>query len=274
MALYDTSEHRVYDDSENDEFFKNTNIIRGRVNNANYYLLHINKLRHDGQMQYPFVYCPNGSGARTMSTLQMNMQKGYYIAINGGIFDIDGQYDTTGGNRRNAPLGITIQNSDIVTGSDGHYFGALTIDGSGNLGATAYGVDVDPQTLINNGIVSAVTGFGSIIENYVATANADSVIGNYDAQRQIIGQYANGDYAILTIEGRNYDNSTGQSVANILSFCISLGLKFAYLLDGGGSTETVVGKKQLNTIYEGTYGRLVPTYLVFNGKSTFSVSNS
>lgn len=270
MSLYTLSGDRVYDNSENDAFYENASITRGRYNNANYYLIHVNRKKHDGSLQYPFVYCPNGSGARSQSTLSMNMQKEYYIAINAGIFDMDGQYDKTGGQRRNGPLGITIQNSVIITDSDHHYYNALTIDANGNLGHTQSGVDIDAQSLIDNGIVSAVTGFGALIENYEVLSDATGVIGNYEAQRQIIGQYGNGDYAILTIEGRNYDNSTGLTPQNILDFCMNLGLKFAYLFDGGGSTQTVVKKKQLNTIYEGTYGRSVPTFLVFNGTSTFS----
>ena len=50
-----------------------------------------------------------------------------------------------------------------------------------------------------------------------------------------------------------------------------MGLKFAFALDGGGSTETVIGETQINTIYEGTYGRKVPTYIIFNGTGIFNV---
>jgi len=270
MAIYSLSKGRLYDESESDSFFKNVLITRGRVHNANYYILHINKQRNDGKFQYPFVYCPNGSSARNQSALSMNIQKGYYIAINAGIFDVDGQYDKTDGQRRNAPLGITIQNSTVITGSDGYYHDALTINQNGDLSHTPRGIDTDAQSLITNGIVSAVTGFGAFIENYEVNDSAQGIIGSYDAQRQIIGQYGNGDYAIITIEGRSFDNSTGLSVANITDFCVNLGLKFAYLLDGGGSTETVIGRKQLNTIYEGTQGRLVPTFIVFNGMNVFT----
>ena len=54
--------------------------------------------------------------------------------------------------------------------------------------------------------------------------------------------------------------------------CKKLGLKFAYNLDGGGSTETMFGYKHLNTIYDGTTGRQVPTFIVFTGSTSLDVT--
>ena len=90
-----------------------------------------------------------------------------------------------------------------------------------------------------------------------------------NAQRQIIGQFNNGDYAILTTEGRGFANSDGWTVSEAQDICVKHGLKFAYLLDGGGSTETVVGSKHINSIYEGTSGRKVPSFIIFNGTNIF-----
>jgi hypothetical protein len=89
-----------------------------------------------------------------------------------------------------------------------------------------------------------------------------------NAQRQIIGQWGCGDYAIITCEGRSNHNSDGWTIAEAQQICIKHGLKFAYNLDGGGSTETMLGKKHINTIYENETGRCVPTFIVFNGKNT------
>ena len=56
--------------------------------------------------------------------------------------------------------------------------------------------------------------------------------------------------------------------------CKKLGLKFAYNLDGGGSTETMFCGKHFNTIYENVTGRKVPTFIVFNGGTVFDIPNS
>lgn len=227
--------------------------------NANYTVLRINKLKTDGTYQYPFVYCPNGTSASTRSTLDMNKEKNFFVAINGGY----------GNPITNVPLGVVIENGvairSWVEGEGGQYAVAkdfLTIDANGDLG---YSTEPNAQTLVSNGIVSAVTGWTLLISNYEPT----QAVSDIHAQRQIIGQYGNGDYAIVTCEGRNYDHSDGWTFAEAIPILQGLGLKFAYALDGGGSVETCIGKKQMNTIYEGTTGRIVSTYIVFNGTDKF-----
>lgn len=230
--------------------------------NANYQVLRIFKKRIDGSEQYPFVYVPNGTGAGTQSTLSMNSQKGFMVAINAGTFDMTSL----------TPHGLVIQNGELIqqkTIGENHW--ALTIDNQGNLSYAS--AASDGNELIQNGIISAVTAWSPIIIDY---GDAADVIDNTrehttDVQMQIIGQFGNGDYAIVTCEGRGNDHSDGWTHLEAKAICMKLGLKYAFYLDGGGSTETVIGKKQINTIYEGTYGRVVPTYIVFNGTSIFSV---
>lgn len=233
------------------------------VSDANYTVLRIYKNRIDGAKQYPFVYCPNGTNAGTQSTLQMNTQKGFAVAINAGVFYTDSS-------RANKPHGIVIQNGVLIQQGSTvlpHYF--LTVNSSGDL---SYALpDADGATLIANGIVSAVNAWSPILIDYEDASRVlyDLYDDQSNAQRQIIGQFGNGDYAIVTCEGRNFDHSDGWTMEEAKTVCKKLGLKFAFNLDGGGSTETVIGKKQINTIYEGTYGRIVPTYIVFNGTDTF-----
>lgn len=240
---------------------------------ANYTVIRIYQTRLDGSKQFPFVYAPNGTSAGNKSTLSMNKDTGWYLAVNGGVFSTSSSM--AGHSNEKEPLGILIQDGAVLQNGPAGYTTTirkpLTIDSDGVLGCVAD--DADTDALIANGVVSAVCGFGSIIENYVPTDY--TYIPNYTAevQRQIIGQFGNGDYCIITCEGNSYDHSDGWTLAEAVAVCQKLGLKFAYVLDGGGSTETVIGKKQINTIYEGTYGRVVPTYIVFNGADTFSVPN-
>jgi exopolysaccharide biosynthesis protein len=233
--------------------------------NANYTVLRIFQTKLDGSKQYPFVYVPNGTGAAVMSTLEMAEQHDFIAAINAGTF-----YHALGTDK---PRGVTIQNGVLVQQgvvTEAPYY-PLTIDNSGNLSYAA--PDANGNTLISNGIVSAVCGWDPIIIDYADSTEVitDGYEDTSNAQRQIIGQWGNGDYCILTCEGRDYDHSDGWTIAEARTICKKLGLKFAYNLDGGGSTETVIGKKQINTIYENDKGRLVPTYIIFNGSDTFSV---
>lgn len=236
--------------------------------NANYTVIRVYKKKTDGTFQHPFVYCPNGTNAGTKSTFDMAKDDGWMLAINGGVF-----------NTSRKPDGIVVQNGTVVQNtpaSASEHVGAmpLTIDANGDLSYAS--ANADASTLVANGIVSAVCGFFPIIENYDGVdASVYNWVTNYNTnvQRQIIGQFGNGDYAIVTCEGRGYDNSDGWTIAEAITVCQKLGLKFAYNLDGGGSTETMLELKPFNTIYENATGRIVPTFIVFNGSDTFSIPN-
>lgn len=251
--------------------------LRDTDTGTTYYVTRIPKVRPNGQKQYPFVYCPYGTESATQSTLQMNLAKGFRVATNGGRFFTS----AVGNNKRRTPIGTTIQNGVVIRQGSAETFWTdqldyqcrvLTVDSNGDLGYAD--PLVDANELVTNGIVSALHGFAPVVIN---GKDAREVIEStylsdvQDAQRQTIGQFENGDYCIITAEGRGYQNSVGWSIAHIIQVCLNLGLKFAFSLDGGGSTETVIGSEQINTIYEGTYGRIVPTYIVFNGTDRFFV---
>ena len=226
---------------------------------AYYTVIRIYRDRLDGSKQYPFVLFPNDGQART--TYDLVMQDGYFLAINGGIF-----------NNATTPDGMVIQNGVVIQNSATTLHPnckPLTIDGNGNLGYAAD--DADANDLASAGIVSAISGFMPIVLDYAAVPDTEwNAVDHYtqNAQRQIIGQWGCGDYAVITCEGRSHHNSDGWTIAEAQNICIKHGLKFAYNLDGGGSTETMLGKKHINTIYEGTTGRQVPTFIVFNGKNS------
>ena len=229
-----------------------------------YSYIRIFKKRTDGTVQYPFVRQPTATGTTTAYGLAS--AEGWFLTINAGM----GQ-------------GLVIQDSHVlVDESPIIHVGALplTIDQNGDLGFLA---DADTtgkgEQIVASGIVSAVCGFFPIIvdyENYSypVVPETEELPNWYHAQRQIIGQFENGDYCIITGEGRNFANSVGFSMAEAQNVCKQLGLKFAYNLDGGGSTQTVLGLKNINHIYEGTSGRLIESYIVFNGGSTYEIPNS
>lgn len=263
--MYDVNGNRI----SSSYFWENAHIDYeyDEATNANYTVIRVFKTKTDGSRQFPFVYVPNGTGVAQKSTLAMNQTKNFYIAINAGVFYVDG------GANNLKPRGTVIQNGVLIQQGEDEateYY-PLTIDGNGNFSYVKQGYS--GQTLVDNGIVSAVCGWCPWIIDYEDARDiiTDGYNPTFNAQRQIIGQFGNGDYAIITCEGRNFDHSDGWTPSEAIAICKKIGLKFAYNLDGGGSTETVIGKKQINTIYEGANGRAVPTYIVFNGTDTFNV---
>lgn len=228
---------------------------------VNYTVIRVYKQKVDGSYQHPFVVAPDGAGEQKHSALTTAQEFGYLLTINAGL----------GSLTPHLPDGVIVSNSQVIVNEPAaSHVGAmpLTIDENGDLGYAES--DTTGADMVANGIVSAVCGFCPIIVDYEpVTPPTVETITHFteNAQRQIIGQFGNGDYAIVTCEGRGFQNSDGWTIAEAQTVCKRLGLKFAYNLDGGGSTETVLGLKQINTIYEGTTGRVVPTFIVFNGKA-------
>lgn len=243
---------------------------RNTTTGTNYSIMRIFQKKADGSMQFPFVYAPNGVNRSNYSTLSMNIAKGFPFAINAGVFNMS----------TFKPMGTLIQNGILLQQGDDtlptwnkENQMVLTIDNNGLLGYAAY--NSNGNTLISNGIVSAVHSFCPIVIDYEDAKETISVPyldNDADAMRQVFGQFGNGDYCVVTAEGRDNESSVGFTVPQLTSLCLSLGLRFAFNLDGGGSTETVLRKKQINTIYEGPYGREVPNFIVFNGTTQFKES--
>ncbi len=230
-----------------------------------------------GNKQYPFTIWPNYPNGGTESPLQMNRRLKFLVAINGtGIAQPWGPGVTVSG----GPLGTVIQNGVVLreyaAGDFSTVNRTLTIDANGTLGYEA--LSVTGAQLAARGIVSTASGFFPIVDDFEDIDErepdlAEKMTDAYctgDAQRQALCQYENGDYLIITAEGRGGRGGGHFTFKQMQRLCRQYGVKFAYMLDGGGSAQTVVGDKALNHIYENTYGRVIPTYIVFNGTTTFS----
>jgi len=236
------------------------------ITQIEYSIVRVSKIKTDGTEQYPFVYAPSGTGASKQSALEMNRIKGFCLAMNSGV----GASASGGGY---TPLGVLIQNGVLIQQGSHPNLYQLTINNNGDLGFQ--NPNTDGATLIANGIISALCGFCPLVIDYDAVdVSYYNWISHYNqkTQRQIIGQFGNGDYAIISSEGRGFDNSEGCTIEEAISVCQKNNLKFAFNLDGGGSVETVIGKKQVNIIYENSAGRAVPNYIVFNGTNAFKES--
>lgn len=246
-------------------FDSNLSFDYSRLHDTNYTMFRIFKKKIDGTSQYAFMrILPNIPERKTAYDLANS--EGWNLVINGGGWE-----------------GPTIENS-VVKYDQAPYYQVggtmITIDQNGDFGFKTDVQAGDGAALVQQGIVSAFYSFFPLIvnyENYDYPTDIPDTFGNHNweiAQKQIVGQFENGDYFILTSEGRNYAHSVGFTVPQVQALCKSLGLKFAYHLDGGGSAQTVLGKKNINYVYEGTSGRLLPGFIVFNGTNTFSIPNS
>ena len=232
-----------------------------------YTIIRVFKQKIDGSYQYPFLRM--ATSGRT--PYQERQFEGWDIIINAGM----------AGNA----TALTIENGVLITdtpGSDHPGRLPLLIDSNGDL---SYYPSADTsgkgQEILNSGIVSAVVGWYPLIVDYDEFDYPTGIPGTDThnwiiAQKQVLGQYANGDYCIITAMGRGYYGSVGFTVAQMQALCKKIGLKFAYMFDGGGSTQTMLGGKLLTPIYdgEGETGRNRPNFIVFNGKSTFSIPDS
>lgn len=258
-GIYDINRNIIYGDK--DVFLENITFDHyfDEDSETNYTLIRVFKKKVDGTYQYPFVRNPYETG--TISAYDLATNEGWFLVVNAGI----GQ-------------GIIIENSTVITDTSADYHAGalpLTIDSNGDLDYIDTDTTGKGQTLVNSGIVSAICGFFPLIVDYEEfpepeVAHTDEPSWAH-AQRQIIGQFGNGDYAIITGEGRDYDGSIGWSIAEAQAVCKKHGLKFAYNCDGGGSTQTVLITKNINAVYEGTSGRHVESYFVFNGTNTYQI---
>lgn len=86
--------------------------------------------------------------------------------------------------------------------------------------------------------------------------------------RQIIAQKNNKDILFITVEGRT-SQSVGMDYNDMFRVCQSLNVNFAYSLDGGGSTQSVLRGRLVNNVNDenGTKERLVPDFLYVEKES-------
>ena len=204
-------------------------------------------------------------GSDMKSALEYATDNKMAVVMNAGLFNTSTK----------VPQGQTIINSTSITNSpmqndmeaaisDEECY-PLCVGSSGELSAP-YARSVDTSTMIADGVKYAVTGWCTLIENGAAKYsdfNTVEIVHKNSYSRQVIGQYEDGDYFILTTTSSDKSGMTYAAINEIL-LSLSKKVKFAYSLDGGGSAETVVDRTQINTIYEGTYGRKVPTLIYFD----------
>jgi exopolysaccharide biosynthesis protein len=178
------------------------------------------------------------------TTPQAASRAGAELAINGGGFNIRGNYH---------PTQNTIIDGQLITGFEPGGFIGFDTGGrliGGHVGTEsalwemnpAHGVSFGP-TLIQDGVGQSVNS----IDRHPRTA---------------IGQLPDGELLIIVIDGRQEGWSRGVTLAELRDLFLCYGATDAYNLDGGGSTTLVYGGKVLNRPSDGQ-PRVVATNIVF-----------
>lgn len=245
------------------------NVQYGRRHGASYVFVRIPKVTNRGYEVRPKLALTSVDrtlNGTKVSPLTFAKREGTAFVINAGLFDMTAM----------TPVGQTIINGEAIVStpmaddngtpiSSGECY-PLCIDANGNLSAP-YDRTVTTAKMLADGVGQAIVGWGKLVDNFeVCTEDiAAEIVHPSDYIRQSIGQFENGDYCVLTIEQSrgNVHNEAGMTYTEQAELLVELGVKFAYSLDGGGSAATVLGKRQLNRIYEGTAGRAVPTVIYF-----------
>lgn len=227
---------------------------------SDYYVTHVKKSCCSNDIDLNFGIANDDETASTLeSTVEFAHRKNASLCINAGIYNV---YNYN-------PLGICIKDGRVVkdeplTDSRYRYLG---IDKYGNLHCYPY--TATSNQMLRDGMIHAFCSFTDLIIDGVASDLADTT--NYDP-RNAIGQKSNGDYVIVTVDGRSSDN-LGFRYPDLTRIFQKYGCTFAVALDGGGSASTVVrGIKQNDDIDSSFNDRAVSNFLYITKKSNLDPS--
>lgn len=174
-------------------------------------------------------FANGGIGTRSKVSSITENNRGI-LGINASAFSFD----------TNMPIGIVIKNGHIYQGGVGS---PMCIKNDGTIFSPD--TNVDAQTLINEGVKDTFN-FGPVLINngqrtVISNGNPSS---NYP--RTVIGQISPTEYWILVVDGKRGDYSIGYTPNQLQDIMLSKGVKYAYNLDGGGSSSLCFNGSLMN----------------------------
>lgn len=142
--------------------------------------------------------------------------------------------------------GILIIDGEVIEDKNTSYF---TLGIKANNELIAYPSGTTASQIIKDGALNAVTAFTPIIQDYKPVPHhIISLVKNQLEvhPRQVIAQFDNFNILFLSCGGRGYDGE-GMTAFDVIRILQNLDnqVKFAYNLDGGGSTTTVIYGEQI-----------------------------
>lgn len=250
-------------------------VEQGRVDGTSYTFVRIPRTSNGGKAIRPKLALTSVDGSlrgtkrSALNFARDNDNTGFIV--NGGLFNV----------AEMIPIGQTIIDGEVIISTpqstdDNNEHRTetecypLCFDANGNLSAPYRNRNtITTETMIADGVVNSLCGWVVLVDNYaVCTEEIATEIVHADRYvHNCIGQYQNGDYCVLACDYHGYqngiENELGLTYTQLAQILVDKGVKFAYAIDGGGSAELVLGKRQLNAIFEGTAGRAVPLVICF-----------
>ena len=230
------------------------------VTGSDYYVTRVKKRTlHEGLKLKLAIANDNLNANSLESPVDYAHRTNASLVVNGGIYNVN----------THKPLGIfildgKILNNEVLTDSKYRYLG---IDKIGRLKTYTY--TSTAEEMLNDGAVDVFCTFTDLVKDGQALTLSDTV--NYDP-RNSIGQMANGDYIIITVDGRQVENP-GFRYQDLQRIFLEYGVVMAVALDGGGSASTVVrGIKQNDDIDSSFNDRAVSNFLHITKPNNFDSS--
>ncbi len=224
------------------------------ASNTTYYLTRIKHKDKNSNIIKLRTQFSNRSEGETTRTFAIRNKTAVAINASQGLDDLP--------DNARQPAGIQIINGEIIQDLNTT---AYTLGIKDNNELLAYAPGTKAQDILNDGTKTALTAFAPLIENYEWVSDEVlAVRGNLAVKhpRQVIAQFGNLDLLIFSCGGRGFDGD-GMTAKEMMKVLKALGVKFAFNLDGGGSTSTVI-KDQLITKRidgNGKVERLRPNFL-------------
>lgn len=164
------------------------------------------------------------------------------------------------------PVGIQIENGKVVQNRESRRW-RYTLGIKPNNELIVYPPETTAAEILKDGAQDALTAFIPLIQNHKEVD--DHMLDltrnlRLKHPRQIIAQMENLDIVFLSCGGRGFDGK-GMTSMDVIRILKNEGVKLAFMLDGGGSTSTVINGKLITTRIDkhGTAERPRPNFLYF-----------
>lgn len=223
-----------------------------------YFLTHIRHKDDQGnlvKLRNATARAPAGEPVREFALRTKSL-----LAFNASMGRKPGRTDDGGVLR--SPVGIQIIDGEIIQELNTRVF---TLGIKENNELVAYPSGTSANAMIKDGSIHALTAFTPLIENHqpVADELLDRV-PNFRQKhpRQIIAQMGNLDLLFLSCGGRGFGGE-GMTSEDVIRVLMNAKVKFAFMLDGGGSVSTVIEGELITPKIDakGTQERLRPNFL-------------
>ena len=199
--------------------------------------------------------------------VQYSIRKNTSFLVNGGRFLPDDS--STNDPLYGRPQGTTYVDGKTYTTWNDEYSENIGLDKEGYLHRIKQGSDISKIPKIDK----SVTGFYAIIEDGellpIPDHNSDHDIQFQRQPRSIIYQKYNKDFGVVVIGGNNINNSVGATFEEMQEFISGISdVKFAFVLDGGGSASFVKYNTMLNPSFDTkvTTSRPMTDFITFTAK--------